>query len=258
MPVLFLFLAAGALGAYGYWRGGMRIGLSLAPLISMAVLFWLFGGIAFRMGLSSDAGIIWPPLVLLLIGLGIGYTAMFFGRRKLPKEKHKADRIAGTVVGVLLSFIIVWVGCLYVTLQGGPRGSSAAMADFLNTWFVQWVPAVGSASDTLSDFSVFATASDPVRERAVENLELEHLQDIPEVQALVNDPETMEDFEAAAAGDWGALFRLQKNPLVLDLMEADEIREVLERISHDDLADAIRQAEEELGTSEDDEDGSEG
>lgn len=255
MSLIVVFLVIAGLGALGYWRGGMRLGLALLPLALASLLIWILGGAMYRFDMMRNLGFLWPGLILIVLGLGGGYALQWWLRRKLPKERATWDRVAGAVAGVFIAVIASWLVLVYATLltatrsgagterQGG--GSSAEMARALNSGFVRWVPGVGSISDMTMVMVELGTADEAVQARAIEILDIQALADDPYVQAVLDDPATQADIEAAANADLGALYRLQKNQRVLDLARSEAIQGALDRISLADISAAIRQAREE-------------
>src|SRR5690606_25098543 len=87
-----------------------------------------------------------------------------------------------------------------------------------------------------------AMVDESVRERAARELGVDHLAQDPYVQAVVNDPATYADLEAAAAGNLAALWRLQKNPLVLEMARSPSVSEAVGRLSLEDVREAVRKA----------------
>jgi len=248
MAFVFLFLVAAGLGAYGYYRGAARFGLALLPLLLAAALIWLLGPLIYGIDGLRNAGLIWPGLVLFVCGVSGGYTLQFYCRKRLPKKCHRYDRIGGVAVGLLVSMVLVWIGCVYYVVWSSSNrpdrstGSAGWLANALNTGVVRWVPGVGSGSDAMMRMVEIATAEEAVRRQAIEDLGLSGLADLPEMQVVLNDEQTQADVQAAAKGNIAAIWRLQKNPHLLRLLETDEVRQVLTARSLKDIAAAVRKA----------------
>ena len=248
MAFIFLILVTGGLGVYGWWRGGRRIGLSLAPLVFASLLFWLFGPLFYRIDALRHAGLIWPMLIVTLPGFIGGYVLYFLTRKKLPKRPVRWDRNVGVAAGVLLALALVWLGCVgWVMLsvsrgQGYPSGSAAWLARALNTVVVQWIPVVGAGSDAMMDMVEIAAADEETRRRVLAEMDLEDLRDLPEMQAVLNDTATYEDVQQAGKGNLAALYRMQRNPLMQQLLETEEMARLLDRDTLAEMAEAIRAA----------------
>jgi len=246
--IILFILAVGGLAALGWWRGGSRLGLALAPLLLCSVFLWLAGGIAYQIDMMRNLGLVWPALFLIIPGLIGGYLLRYWLRKKLPKDPPRTDRIIGAGVGVLLGVMITWLGLVYQTVivasrQGTPSSFSMGMARTLNNGVVRWIPGVGAGSTAVMDLVDIATAPDQVREQVVQDLNLDSLRDVPEMQAIIEDPDIRAEIESIQRGNILALWRLQKDQRILALFNNREVRDVLDRVSLDDIADAINRAE---------------
>ena len=248
MTLVIMFLLIVGFAGLGFWRGGMRLGLALLPLLLASILFWLLGGLFYRLDFLVNLGLMWPGTILFTLGLLAGYTLRFYVDRKLPKERNTADRIVGSVVGVLIALVISWLGLVYFNVKAASddrpvSATNVGMARALNGAVVRWIPGIGAGADSLTNAMDIAMADEEVRRRAVEDLDLANLRDVPEVTALLEDDATAADIDAAAQGSITALFRLQKNPLVIALFDSEQIQEVLKRLSLDDISEAVRKVE---------------
>jgi len=235
-------MAGIAFGVYGYYRGALRLGLSLAPLLIAGALLWIFGAAVYRIDALRNAGLVWPGLILMLVGLAGGYAVWFIGRRKLPKEVHRNDRVCGSVLGVIISLVVVWLGCVYFVVLSASSGGGGNGGSTL--WLARALTTVGAGSDTMMDMVEIASADENVRRQAVADLGLDSLVDLPEMQAVIDDGATQEDLQKAAQGSMTALWRLQKNPHILKLVETEEIIEVVDRHSLEGLAEVVRNAKQ--------------
>jgi len=249
MALFIVFLVVVGLGALGYWRGSMRLGLILLPLASASLLLWILGGPIYRFDAVRNIGFIWPGIFLIVVGLGAGYALQWFLKKKLPEDRATWDRVAGAVLGVFIAVIASWVILVYATLwtatRSGSEGSSAEMARALNGGFVRWVPGVGSISDMTMVMVELGTTDEQVQSRAIDILGIQDLANDPYVQAVLDDPTIQADLQAASQANMVALFRLQRNPLILDLAKSDAIQQTLDRISLDDIAAAVEAAKKE-------------
>ena len=253
MAIGALLIAAAALGVYGYFRGAVRLLLALLPLALASFLLWLLGPLFYRIDMLRSAGLIWPAFTLVFTGLAAGYVLQFGVRKKLPSKIHRADRIVGSVTDVLFALLVVWLGCVYVAVwsasrQGATsRGSAEKLARVLDAAVLQWIPAVGSGSTAMMELLEISTADEQVRRRALQELEFDRLLDLPQMRAVQHDAKTRKDIEAAAKGSILALWRLQKNPRILKLVENDEVRGALDSHSLDEIAEAVRELKQNGG-----------
>ncbi|NOG52909.1 MAG: hypothetical protein HND57_01035 [Planctomycetes bacterium] len=249
MAYVIMFLVMVGFGGLGYWRGGLRLGLGLLPLVCATVLLWLFGGIAYRIDAFRNIGLVWPGLILMLLGLAAGYTGQFFLRRKLPKDRHQYDRIAGAAVGVFMAVVITWLGTVYywvyqVSKQHDVSSTTTGLARTLNGGFVRWIPGVGNGSDAMMVLVDIASADEGVQQMVIADLGLDELRDLPEMQEVLNDAEIVDAIERMQNGNVFAFMTLQKHPLVLGLAENPDFMAAVERLSLKDIAESIRYAEE--------------
>ncbi|MCL4198761.1 MAG: hypothetical protein KJZ69_14835 [Phycisphaerales bacterium] len=249
MTYVVLILVAGTFGAWGYWRGGVRVAYGLAPLAFASALIWLLSGLLFRVESITSAGLAWPFILPMGVGLAGGYVLQFFARKRLPKEPHRIDRIAGASVCVLISVIVVWLGSLLIALRGGAEQGAltyarTAPARSLNNVVVRWIPAVGAGSDSLMSVVEIASADEEVRRRAAENLKIDHLLNSEALMKMTNDAATYDDLMAASSGNILALWRLQKNPLVHEFYRSAEVQDAIKRLTLEEIARAVREAQE--------------
>lgn len=255
MSLVIVFLVMVALGALGYWRGGMRFGLALLPLVLASLLIAILAGVFYGIDAFRSLGLMWPGLVLIVVGLGGGYALQWWLKKKLPEERATWDRVVGAVAGVFIAVIASWLVLVYASLwtasRGGEEGGSAEYARVLNSGFVRWVPGVGSVSDMTMVMMELGTAGEDVQTRAIEILDIQTLAEDPYVQAVLEDPATQDDIQAASRANIAAIYRLQKNPLILDLAQSEAIQDVLDRMSLADISAAIQQAREEAGGASD-------
>lgn len=245
--IIFIFTAA-ALGSYGYIRGAIRFCLTLLPALLTSFIVLFFGPTLYRIDSLRKAGLIWPGLILLFVSVCGGYILQYFTRKIAPKTLHQADRIGGVALGLFLSINVVWLGCVYFVVWSTSNqpnrepDSTDWLANTLHTSVIQWVPILNTGCDTILNITEFATTNKSVRRQAIKSLGLNKLVDIPQIQALLEDKDTQADIQAAAKGDMYAIWRLQQNPLVLDLFETKEITEMISGISIDDISRAVREA----------------
>jgi len=188
--------------------------------------------------------------VLVTLGAGIGGVLLVVCKKELSKKIRRADRIGGCILGVLLSVAVVWLGCVYVTVWSATRdgdkgdGSAARLAHVLDSVFLRWIPVVGSGSSAVMDLLEISTADDEVRQRALQDLGFDRLLDVPQVRAVLDAPEIQEEVEAAAGGSIPAMWRLQKNPKILELVESEEFREAIDSYSLDEIVEAVRKSKQ--------------
>jgi len=253
MAYVMLAAVAGLFGLYGYWRGASRFGLALVPLLFASLLLWLLGPSFYRIDALRNAGLIWPGMLLTLIGIIGGYVLRAFLRMKLPKKPGRADRVGGSLIGIVIAVIVVWLGCVYVTALSAKDGnapadsSAAQLARTLNNTAIRWIPGIGTGSDAMTNLMDIATAGEDARRHAVESLGLGRLAELPETRAVMENAVTKADVDEAAGGSVTALLRLQKDPRVLKLLESKDVSEILNRQTLEEIAETVRRFKKESG-----------
>lgn len=245
--VLLFLIAVGGMVGVGYWRGGSRIGLALAPLLICSVLLWIAGGIVYQIDFMRNFGLVWPALFLIIPGLVGGYALKFWLKKKLSEKPSDRDRIIGGVIGFFMGIVITWLGLVYQTVWSASRSGEVSalnqgMARTLNNGVVRWIPGIGAGSSAVMDLMDIATAEKDVQQRAIQDLELDKLTEIPAMQAILNDEDILDQIESIQRGNLLALWSLQKNKQILALFEDPQMREAMEGISLEDLAEAVEKA----------------
>ena len=253
MFAIFLFLlAVGVLGWYGWYRGGAKLGLALAPVLICSIFLWIAGGIAYQIDMMRDLGLVWPALFLIIPGLVGGYALRFWLRKKLPDTPSQRDRVIGGVVGLFMGLVVTWLGLVYQTVwvashNGVPSSFNMGVAKTLNGGFIRWVPGIGAGSDAVMNMVDIATAPEDVQREAARDLGLDRLSELPEMQAVVEDPEIQKQIESIKRGNMLAIWSLQKDKRVLDLLQSEKVHEILQDISLEDISEAVQAAKEKKG-----------
>lgn len=257
MAYIVMFFVMVGFGGFGYWRGGLRLGIGLVPLACATALLWLFGGLAYRIDAFRNAGLVWPGLMLVLVGLAGGYVGQFFLKKKLPKDTHQYDRVAGAAIGAFLAVVVTWLGAVYywvyqVSKHHEVSNTTTGLVRSLNGGFVRWIPGVGSGSDAMMVLVDIASADEQVQQKVIADLGLDDLRDLPEMQAVLNDAEIADAIERMRGGNVFAIMTLQKHPLILGLADSPDFMAAVHRLSLKNIGEAIRNAEEEKEVEDDD------
>lgn len=252
--LVILILTLGGLGYLGYRVGGIRLALALLPLILAGFSVRWLGPILFWMNLHRAIGLLGLIGAAIAVGLIVGEVLRVLVKRKLltkEKQRHDADRIAGVVLGAFLAACSVWAGVtMHRTLIArelqatgevrSDRSGLDRLGDFLGSGVVRILPGAGTYARDLNLLVELAAAPPAVRERAVQDLQLDRLRDLPEMQAIEADARTIRDVEAAQQGSFAAVLRLQQNRLVLDLIETEEMQRTLRHVTLEQLIERVR------------------
>ena len=74
MIIVLFILTTAAMGAFGYYRGATRLCLTLFPMLFTSLLLWLLGPMCYRIDSLRNAGLFWPGMILIVIGVGVADT----------------------------------------------------------------------------------------------------------------------------------------------------------------------------------------
>lgn len=249
-----LLLALAGLGYLGYRLGGIRLALGLLPLVLAGFAVQWLGPVFFWLDLHRAIGLLGALAVAIVLGLVLGEVIRLVVKKKLlskEKERHRADRIAGVAVGALLAVCSVWAGVtLHRTIIARQQFTSGTVAaqpsgldrlgGLLGSGVARVLPGAGTYAHDVNLLVEIAGAPPAAREQAVRDLDLDKLRDLPEMQAIQNDERTVRDVQAAQRGNFAAVLRLQRNRLVIDLIETEEMQEALRQVTLERLIKRVR------------------
>jgi hypothetical protein len=247
IALLIALIVVAGLGYLGWRVGGLRLLLYLAPLMGASLGAVWIGKLLFLLGLHHLTGLVGPPAVGLVIGAVLGGIVRWKLRKRLPDKEHmhQADRIGGAVFAAFVAVIVLWVGGVFIDLliiqsrhgEAGDPTAAGRLTRALSNSVVRHVPGVGGYAHDLDLLVEFASTSDAAKQAAVDELNLRDIEDLPEMQAILDDEDTVADVRAAQSGSVMAIMRLQNNPLILDFIEHPDIRALLDTTTIEDLTD---------------------
>jgi hypothetical protein len=243
IPVLAGALAGARIGAPRI----LAFGLPLA-------IAWAAGIGTLRLGLGAGwfepLGLVTP----VCLGLAAAIIARGLAARLLapalraPLAASGPGSIARSAAGAALggaagvaAAASLWLGALLLDGALSPRAPDLSMEPdagkgeslvralvrTANKGFVRHLPLVGELGDEVEALSFILSARPEARARLARELGWERLSDLPSLQAILNDEGTLADIEGAGAGDVAALYRLQKNELIIAFFREDDVQEII-------------------------------
>lgn len=251
----------------GYRAGARRILLSIWTALygSAAGIMMVFVGLR--------AGWFWPfgLLTPVLLGLLGGLTVRRFARRRLEGVSLRAGAgRAGRAMGALLGAGggVSAVSCLWllaalanaaftqpmsgaVADPGAGEAESAfeALLRTANRGFVRHLPLVGYWGDEVEALTAILKCDAELRAQLAMNGGWERLAELSSLQAIIRDQATLQDIQSVAEGEVLALYRLQRNPLILDFFAEPEVQKLLLETRPSTLARQLEALEAQRGTT---------
>jgi hypothetical protein len=229
---------------------GCRLGAVRLLAIGLPlILAWALGIESARWALAAGwyqpFGLVTPLLVGLLAALVARRLASrLLARRAWERPSAIAGRAAGAILGAgcgMMAAATLWVGALLVvgtvsTPAASPRDETASAAGeewiqallrTANHGFVRHLPVVGELGDEVEALTIVLRTAPETRARLALALGWEKLADLPTFRAILRDRATLEDIDRVGEGDIAALYRLQKNPLIVAFFREHAVQEVL-------------------------------
>ena len=114
------------------------------------------------------------------------------------------------------------------------------IVDTAHRGFVRHLPVVGDASDEFAGLLYILNASPEQRRSWARDSRWRDLATLPSMVAVFEDPDLMADVDRVARGNLVALYRLQRHPRILDLIEDPRIADLAASLRPSRLADELR------------------
>lgn len=264
VTTVLVFLAS----VLGYRVGARRILLSIWTALygSAAGIMTVFVGL--RAGWFWPFGLLTPVLLGLLGGLIVRRIA----RRRLEGISLRVGGAgrAGRAVGALLGAGggVSAVSCLWLlaalanaaftqpmsgaVADPGAGEAASAFEALLRTahrGFVRHLPLVGSWGDEVEALTSILKSDAELRAQLAIDGGWERLAELSSLQAIIRDQATLQDIESVAEGEVLALYRLQRNPLILDFFAEPEVQKLLLETRPSTLASRLAALEARRGTT---------
>jgi MFS family permease len=234
----------------GARSGGRRLLAAGATLLAM----WLAGIAAalaaVKGGWYEPAGLVTP----VLIGLAAAVLARAVIRRATagegkPRAPSIAGRGAGALFGAASGFAVavsVWLLLfLFCAVAAAPPAADPqrsnrepsglaragnvfqALVQTANRGFVRHLPVIGPLEEEVEALAYILRADPRVRAELARQARWDGLSELPSLQAIVDDRATMADIDRVGRGNLAALYRLQKNPLIIAFCREAPVQKLL-------------------------------
>jgi len=260
MALLCLIVGAVVFAAHGAWRG--RPGNTIVPALVGPATFagTAWGLYYFKM--HRSLGLLGPLAVGLGVGLVLGITLWVLirrRRRKLPPPTLLNRCVAG-VVGAVQGVGFVLLAILLAAmiqnkvrpdLAAAPlseRGLSARVlfaeaAGLISRGVLSHLPGAEHYGRSLEDLGTVLTASPECQALAGEKLGFDELLQLPATQVFFRDREALDAIDDLWEGRLDAIYRLQANPRLYELIEDPDFQSAVRRLTLGEIARAIREVQ---------------
>ncbi len=264
-------------GVLGYRLGLLRLVRAGTPIVGAWGLGWYFASTGLSQAwfrpfglstpivigaLASVAG--WLVLRRLVAVLALKSTGPE-GRRPATPRHGPLNGFCGATLGGACGLLIAASAWLLLFLLEGlmapPETMQAAaihaqarkttwarsLLRTANRGFVRHLPVIGSLGDEVEAVVILLNSDRRACEKLASRHDLARLVELPSFRAIAEDPHVLEELESVRNGDLSALYRLQKNPLILRFFKEKEVQKAIAGLSASSLArelEAIEAAEE--------------
>jgi hypothetical protein len=259
--------AIGVCAFVGSRLGGRRFassagGLLLALVLGSAVValgvqlsvYWPFGLLTPAIAGTTCFFIAWFVLTRMLARwLAVDREAPVVGRNRM------VGALMGCASGVFVSGSL-WVAAMLAegvwtvrppeqqVAAEASRGWTHALVKTANRGFVRHLPVIGELGDEVEATVFILNSSERARRHIASSRDLQRLIELPSYKALSEDDEVSQQMEAVRDGSVLALYRLQRNPLVVAFIAEDEVQEMIVGMRPSALAKEIEEYEKALGS----------
>ncbi len=254
----------------GCWGGGRvgwrRLGVFLAPWTISLILSSLLVYLGFHNGWYWPWGLISPLVLGLLCHFVLTVTLFLIVRNRLnPPSRSSPKTVSkfwggtlGTLCGGCFS-LFLWLSLSLFLITQEPSTPSEPRSieeerslvqqwgkEIVNTahkGFIKHLPVLGPATEDINSIKILIEADNKHLEIVAEENGLDELSELPTFKALLKDESLMEDVKSVSEGSLKALYRLQKNELILEFVKEEKVKKLLKTVKPKDLADRIKELE---------------
>ena len=239
--------------AVGRRAGGSRVCSWLGPRVLAAL-----GGIATTVTLFQ-LGIFWPlglvtPLVLGVLAARIAYKLSQLAINFATDVKLKSNGSLGGLIGSFAGLMVAVVGWQAILLSTGsdatveldqvsdatkeiPRETSLQrLAVIANDGLIQHLPIAGPMTQDLIAIREIMDTPIEVRKQFAISKGWDDLANLPSFVALVEDESLIDQIESATKGNLLALYRLQRNPLVIEFARERQLQDLFQEFDVQQIA----------------------
>jgi len=250
------------LGAWlGTYRGGWRTSVWLSKL----AFAWGSGiGLAaygLRRSWHMPWGLITPVVLGLLVTIFLRILLAWRSKRPLRRAQLGVfQRITGAALGSFIGFVLtiaLWQIALFASSlttrspatetvlapQSQPATETAnkksawvSLAEVAHRGFIRHLPVAGPLTDEFLAVATILKTPQLVRKQFARHKAWDSLADLPSFQALAEDEALFADIDAAVAGNFAALYRLQRHPLMIEFYHEESLQAILVNLQASQIA----------------------
>jgi hypothetical protein len=254
LPILLGAALGQRVGARCLWR------CTWLYLLAMLAA-WGSTSTTFAAGWFRPFGLLTPMLFGALVAVLVMLLAARLVRRSTKSCAHAGN---GRVVGGLLGTIAAVVAWLLLPLFLLPTPSNSTrsepvrsnpavaasnnstlteLASLAHRGLLRHLPVIGDVSDELAALLEVTAASPAQHRRLADQFGLQRLSELPNVQRALADEDVLHQLNELNRGSVLALYRLQNNARILDLVRCEAMRQLLDELRPTTLAAALRSQE---------------
>ena len=239
---------------FGAWLGSHCGGGRTLAWISKLLFSWGSGvalaAYGLRQGWHTPWGLITPIAAGLLAAISM--RTILAWRSKRSKRRSRLgflQRSSGALLGAALGFVLAiagWQVALFtssLTTQAPAavafdendlkqaasdnKTAWASLAEVAHRGFIQHLPVAGPLSNEILAISTILKSPLEVRKEFARHKEWDTLLDLPSFQSIAHNESLFADIDAAVAGNFAALYRLQKHPLIVDFYKEEPLQAMI-------------------------------
>jgi len=252
----------------GYRAGAGRILARGAPFLASYCALIVGMAAAFRARWFEPLGLATP--VLIGIAAAIIVRLLWGNRRRAAEARETirrlptAERLAGALAGGLggaVAAVLLWLVLLAAIPFVAPRSREPsspetaspekdlfrALVETANHGFIRHVPIVGPFEEELEALVSILETEPAVRAELVRRRDWSTIARLESFRAIREDESIFADIEAVRRGDLRALYRLQKNPRILDFISEDDVIRLVRETRPSALIEELGAIERERG-----------
>lgn len=251
----------------GAWLGSHRGGGRTSAWLSKLALAWGSGIALAAYGLRQNWHTPWGLITPIAVGLLVAIFLRMVLAWRSTRPKRRASlgvfqRTAGAVLGSCMGFVLAvagWQIALLVSSLAAPppvtgtalaaqpppatdaansnvKTAWASLAEVAHHGFIQHLPVAGPLTDDFLAVATILKTPQSVRKQFAQHKQWTSLADLPSFQAIAQDEALFADIDAAVAGNFAALYRLQRHPLIIEFYHEETLQALMANLQASQIA----------------------